>query len=149
MALVTQSGWIDEEPVGVAQRENHIADWNLKWDNGEDFMMGIFIGDTQVGGTGFHLRGAIDSIEIGYWVRAGYLGRGIATAVTRALTTAAFGMQSISTVEIQNDVANFISVLIPERLGYVKYWTGDSIIEAPGESGCSNKWRMKKEDWLG
>lgn len=142
-------GWIDEEPVSVAQRESQIADWNLKWDDGEDFMMGIFIGDTQVGGTGFHLRGANDSIDIGYWVRTGYTGRGIATAVTRALTTAAFGMQSISTVEIHHDVANFISGLIPERLGYIKYWTGDWVIEAPSESGFRNKWRMKKEDWHG
>lgn len=141
-------GWIDEEPVDVSQREVHIATWNAKWDAGEDFMMGIFLDDIQVGGTGFHLRGAVDSLEIGYWVRTGYTGKGIATAVTGALTTVAFEMDTIRTVEIHHDVENIISGLIPQRLGFEKYWTGESVIEAPSESGVRNKWRMQQADWL-
>lgn len=139
--------WIDPEPLSVAQRELNIEDWNNQWDRGEDFMLGVYIEGTQVGGTGLHLRTDTGSPHIGYWVRSGYGGRGIATAAARALTTAAFAMDAITSVEIHHDVANVISGLIPKKLGYEQYWTGPTAIEAPGESGITNKWRMYQDNW--
>ncbi|MFZ4111576.1 MAG: GNAT family N-acetyltransferase [Ilumatobacteraceae bacterium] len=137
--------WIKFEPQSVGQREELIATWGDAWENRSEFVMGIFLGDRVVGGTGLHLRGDVNTVEIGYWVHVDYIGRGIATQVSQALCEAAFAMwPEIDIVEIVHDEANVASGKVPDRLGFQHVFTGQRQPEAPGESGVLYRWEKKR-----
>ena len=57
-------------------------------------------------------------IQICYWVRKGYEGNGVATAVTEILTQKAFFPKRFGYVEIHVDKANLASRKVPEKLGF-------------------------------
>lgn len=90
---------------------------------GADFTLGIFSpgGDRLLGGTGYHLRGvplAHAQAEIGMWVRADEAGRGLGTAVLRALL--AWGLSDawpFQRLEWRCDVDNTASVRTAEGAG--------------------------------
>jgi RimJ/RimL family protein N-acetyltransferase len=71
-----------------------------------------------LGGTGFHVRGGPDVIEIGYWLTTEATGRGLMTRVVGALIDAARQVDGVRQVEIKCDVANERSAAIPRRLGF-------------------------------
>jgi RimJ/RimL family protein N-acetyltransferase len=107
--------------------------------------MGIFLGERVVGGTGLNLRGAENTVEIGYWVHVDYIGKGIATQVSRALTESAFALwEEIDTVEIHHDEANIASGKVPQHLGFQHVRTVERIPEAPSESGVGYHWAMAR-----
>jgi RimJ/RimL family protein N-acetyltransferase len=137
--------WIKFEPQSVAQREELIKTWNEAWENRTEFVMGIFHGVQVVGGTGLHLRGSVNTVEIGYWIHVDYIGKGIATQVAGALTELAFAMwPEINTVEIVHDEANVASGKVPHRVGFRHVFTGKRRPEAPGESGVLCRWEKKR-----
>ena len=137
--------WIKFEPQSVGQREELIATWGDAWENRSEFVMGIFLGDRVVGGTGLHLRGDVNTVEIGYWVHADFQGRGIASLVSDALTQAAFSLWSeIDAIEIIHDEANSASGRVPARLGFQHVATERRTPEAPGESGVLCRWVKKR-----
>ena len=136
--------WIAEEPVTVAERERLIERWNVGWEEGTDFVYGVFLADVIVGGFGMHRRIGPGGIEIGYWVRARYTGRGYATAVADVLTDAAFTVEDITHVEIHHDKANIASRRVPEKLGYELVCEVDEGVTAPATTGISCHWRMSR-----
>ena len=139
--------WIKFEPQSVGQREELIATWGDAWENRSEFVMGIFLGDRVVGGTGLHLRGDVNTVEIGYWVHVDYIGRGIATQVSQALCEAAFAMwPEIDIVEIHHSESNIASGKVPLRLGFKHVRTiRNQTPEAPGESGVGYHWAINRE----
>lgn len=139
--------WIKFEPQTVAQREDLIRTWSDSWDACTEFVMGIFLGDRVVGGTGLHLRGDINTVEIGYWLHVDYLGREIASQVAGALTELAFATWlEIDTVEIHHSESNIASGKVPLRLGFKHVRTvRNQIPEAPGENGVGYHWAKKRE----
>ena len=137
--------WIKFEPQSVPQREELIKTWSEAWDHRTEFVMGIFLDDRVVGGTGLHLRGDVNTVEIGYWVHVDYIGRGIATQVSRALTETAFALWAeIDTVEIHHDQANEASAAVPQRLNFERFATSNREPEAAGESGVMYRWEKKR-----
>ena len=56
--------------------------------------------------------------ELGYWLGAKHLGRGLATRSCRALVDAAFSRLKLNRVEIRVDPKNAKSLAVPERLGF-------------------------------
>jgi RimJ/RimL family protein N-acetyltransferase len=137
--------WIKFEPQTVAQREELITTWNESWEQRTEFVMGIFLGERVVGGSGIHLRGDENTVEIGYWVHVDYIGRGIATQVSRALTKTSFALwEEIDTVVIIHDEANIASGKVPDLLGFQHVDTGKREPEAPGESGVMYRWEKKR-----
>ena len=139
--------WAKFEPQTVAQRRELIEVWSREWDQGLNYTMGIFIGSECVGGTGFHLRGDVGVLEIGYWVSTVHSGRGIITRVSEALTTSAFMAPEVHEVQILHDVANVRSQRIPERLGFTMTGESDRNAEAPAEAGRLRRWVMTREQW--
>jgi RimJ/RimL family protein N-acetyltransferase len=138
--------WIKFEPQSVIQREELITTWNESWEQRTEFVMGIFSGDQVVGGTGLHLRGADNTVEIGYWVHVDYIGKGIATQVAGALTETAFALWAeIDTVEIHHDQANEASAAVPRRLNFEHVETSNREPEAPSEIGVLVRW-IKRRD---
>ena len=137
--------WIKFEPQSVTQREALIKTWTDSWDGRTEFVMGIFLDHRIVGGTGLHLRGAANTVDIGYWVHADFTGKGIATQVSDALTLEAFRLwPEIDTVVIVHDEANIASGKVPLRLGFKHVSTGQREPEAPGESGVMLHWEKKR-----
>jgi RimJ/RimL family protein N-acetyltransferase len=120
-----------------------------KFRRGEDFGYAIWDDTTRllVGGAGLHPRLGPGRIEIGYWVRDGWLRRGIATAAARALTSAALTMPEIEEVHIHCDEANVASAAVPDRLGFRLAQIVEDEVDAPAEVGRSMEWVMSRSNW--
>lgn len=112
------------------------------WDAGQEFGYLIVDGTdgSILGGGGLHRRGAPETLEIGYWRRAGAGGRGIVTALASALTAAGLALPGIERIEIHCDVANGASGAVPRRLGYAMAGIIDTPVRAPGETGRHAVW---------
>ena len=131
--------WVAAEPLTLEER--------LEWLRGVHDAEGIFVGDTCVGGTGLHDRIGPTGREIGYWVRAGWTGRGIATEAARQLTERAFTIRGIDHVEIHHDKANVASGGVPRRLGFTLVDEVANSVLAPGEIGIDCRWVVERDQW--
>ena len=80
--------WAANEPTDIDTKIALIRRFRGQFDLGQDFTYGIFDREeTQaLGGTGLHTRLGSDAREIGYWVRADGINRGVATEAAGALT---------------------------------------------------------------
>jgi RimJ/RimL family protein N-acetyltransferase len=112
--------WAMKEPSSLDQTRDLLDRGTTRFAEGEDFMYTIFDHDeTEVlGGAGLHRRAEADCLEMGYWIRAGRVGRGYATEAARALSIAALETPGICRVQIDCDPRNQRSIRIPEKLGY-------------------------------
>ncbi|MFI5043865.1 MAG: GNAT family N-acetyltransferase [Acidimicrobiales bacterium] len=119
--------------------------FDLGWEAGTDFNYGLFLGSEVVGGCGLHDRlGVTDGLEIGYWVRTGRTGRGVATTAVGALCQAAFRLGEVTHVEIHHDKANRASSRVPAKLGFRLVREIADEVYAPAEVGISCEWRLDR-----
>ena len=114
--------WARSEPQELAEKVALLRRFRGQFDLGTDFALGMFdAGENEVvGGTGLHKRRGADALEIGYWIRTGRTGRGLATESSAALTRVAFELCDVDRVEIRVDPANEASIGIPRRLGFAE-----------------------------
>jgi RimJ/RimL family protein N-acetyltransferase len=91
------------------------------FDTDQDYIYAIFNADeTEVwGGTGLHPRIGPHGREIGYWIHAQQIGRGVATEASAALTRVAFEVHKVDRVEIRCDPRNHRSAGVPRKLAFV------------------------------
>ena len=136
--------WIALEPQSVDQRRQLICEWEDSWANGGDVVFGVLLNDRAIGGAGLHYRGAPDVLHIGYWLDVAHVGKGFATELAGALTSAAFENPEIRRVEIHHDQANEASEAVPRRLGFHRESEEASLIEAPGEVGIDVCWCLER-----
>ena len=139
--------WVAAEPLSLAERRAQIARWQAEADAGGDEVVGLFLGDRVVGGSGLRRRIGPGGLEIGYWVHVDFTRRGIASAASRALTNHAFTMQDIDRVEIHHDLGNVASEGVPRGLGF--RLVGEEVREgkAPAETGVHRVWRVTRAEW--
>jgi RimJ/RimL family protein N-acetyltransferase len=111
--------WAAAEPKGMDARIADLRRFRGNFDLAEDFMYGIFDrAEARVlGGTGLHTR-AGERREIGYWIHADHVGRGLATEAAAALTRVAFEVERVRRLEIRCDPLNTRSSAIPAKLGF-------------------------------
>ncbi|MEV7782242.1 GNAT family N-acetyltransferase [Kitasatospora sp. NPDC088351] len=134
--------WAAEAPTR-AQTGRLTAAGAAAWDAGTDF---IYLAGLDarpgsvIGAFGLHGRIGPGALEIGYWVSAEHVGRGIATAAARALTETALALPGIERVEIRCDQANGPSAAVPRKLGYRLDRVADTAVRAPGETGRQLVW---------
>ncbi len=142
--------WIAGEPLPLDARRTLHADWERQWLAGGDVVLGIFEDGVAVGSTGLHRRLGPGALEIGYWVDAGHLRRGIASRASAGLTDAAFVLPGIDRVEIHHDLTNVHSRRIPEALGFtlVGKSTEPRSPQAPADTGVDLVWRTTRTEWL-
>jgi ribosomal-protein-serine acetyltransferase len=116
------------------------------WNSGTAFSYAITSGGDVVGGCGLMARIGPGGLEIGYWVDAAHLRRGLATAAAAALVEAAFTLPGIDRVEIVHDEANVASGGVPRKLGFVEVERrrNPDGPETSGESGVDVVWRMTR-----
>lgn len=142
--------WIEGEPITLEARRELERGWDEAWAAGGDVLMGIFEDGVPVGSTGLHRRIGEGGLEIGYWVDAGHLGKGIARRASEGLTSLAFTVPGIERVEIHHDLSNVHSRRVPEQLGFRLVGKGRSTRtpQAPADTGVDLVWRMTRNEWL-
>jgi ribosomal-protein-serine acetyltransferase len=75
----------------------------------------------HVGMSGFHhIDWSIPHLEMGYWLRTRFEGKGYMTEAARHLTRLAFETLSAERVEIRCDTRNQPSAAVAERAGYTR-----------------------------
>lgn len=139
--------WAGEPPMTLAQRLRQLASWEREWRAGGDCVYGIFAEEEVAGGSGLHRRLGPGGLEIGYWLAAGFTGRGLMTVAAGLLTDAAFNAPGIEFVEIHHDKANERSGAVPRRLGYTLVREVAREPQAPAEIGIECQWRLTREQW--
>jgi RimJ/RimL family protein N-acetyltransferase len=114
--------WAQAEPTTLEEKRSLLESFAGMFERDEDFVYGIFDRAERrvVGGTGLHPRLEGNAREIGYWIRADAIGRGLATESTAALTRVGFEVDGLELVEIHCDPANVRSAAIPRKLGYAE-----------------------------
>jgi RimJ/RimL family protein N-acetyltransferase len=93
-----------------------------------------------VGCCGLHNRVGVGALEIGYWVRAGHTGQGIATEAARLLTRSALALGRVECVEIRCDEANVRSAAIPPKVGFRLDRVERRPPDSPGETDHHMVW---------
>jgi RimJ/RimL family protein N-acetyltransferase len=130
--LIPWMPWARFEPQSVEDKVELCRLFRGQFDLDQNYVYGIFSPDEteQLGGSGFHKRANEGSLEIGYWVAASAIGRGIATEVTAAQTRAGFELAGLDRIDIQVDSANDRSLAIPRKLGFTEEGTLRRRVEA-------------------
>jgi RimJ/RimL family protein N-acetyltransferase len=117
--------WAHDEPQALDEKVALLRRFRGQFDLDQDFVYGLFErdGEAVVGGAGLHPRVGDDALEIGYWLRAERVGRGLAREATAALTLVAFRVCLVDRVEIHVDPANERSLAVPRALGFTEEGT--------------------------
>lgn len=140
--------WSLKEPISMPEREALLKKFQLDFEEGKDFVFGIFDKDenTLIGSTGLHTRLDEDSREIGYWINSLFHGKGYATEAVMALVKVGFMIEDLSRLVIKCADTNLASAAIPQKLGFkmIERITGG----ATGTSGLPLLiWEMRKDDF--
>jgi RimJ/RimL family protein N-acetyltransferase len=119
---LTRAGmtWVAEEPLSLEQRVEWLRQRRGHFDLGKDYVYGIFdAGETRVfGGTGLYPRVGPRARELGYWIRAGAVGQGLAKEATGALVRVGFEVDRVERLEIHCDPTNLASAAVARRIGF-------------------------------
>jgi RimJ/RimL family protein N-acetyltransferase len=142
--------WIADEPLTLEERRDLIDRWEAEWLDGGDVVLGAFVGDELVGGTGLHRRLGPDALEIGYWVSRRRVRQGIASEMAATLVDVAFSLPEIRQVEIHHDLTNLASEGVPRKLGFADLGERPSNRgedRAPAECGTDRAWGIDRRRW--
>ena len=114
--------WTAGEPTTLEEKVAMLRRWRGEFDLDEEYIFGIFSQDEMGvwGGTGLHKRLKGDALEIGYWIHADQINRGLATEISAALSRVALEVHKVDRVEIHCDPENVRSAAIPRKLGFVQ-----------------------------
>jgi RimJ/RimL family protein N-acetyltransferase len=112
--------WAMEEPETVEAKARRLRGFRASFDTDREFLYGIFArgGRRVLGGIGLHPRIGEGGLEIGYWIRPDFQGRGLVSEATAALVRVAFEVHAARRVEIRCDPGNTRSFAVPARLGF-------------------------------
>lgn len=112
--------WAADEPHDLAWHRARIRAGVEDEAAGGDRLRVIVADGEVVGACGLHRRIGPGGLELGYWVRAGWTRRGIATAAVAQLVGEAFADPGIATVEIHHDAANVASGAVAAAAGFTR-----------------------------
>ena len=113
--------WAAGHPQDLQEHIERLRTWRSKFDQGQDFVYGVFDRDETcvLGGSGLHIRSrSTDAREIGYWIHKDFTSQGLATELSAALTRVAFEIDHVRRVEIHCLPENRRSAAVPRRLGF-------------------------------
>ncbi|MCX6092361.1 MAG: GNAT family protein [Candidatus Bipolaricaulota bacterium] len=114
------------------------------------FRGGILSRDERlaVGSSGLHTRLDAGGLEIGYWIRASHVGRGLATEAASALVKVAFEIAKVERVEIHCRPDNVASAAVPRKLGFTHEATRRELSrDADGTPHDSMVWTLLAREY--
>jgi RimJ/RimL family protein N-acetyltransferase len=134
--------WARDEPISMDERSELVASFMREYDDGRDFVMGIFLRDSEayVGGTGLHTRLGEGILEIGYWIAADRQRNGYVTEAATALTQVAIDFAGAERVEIHHLPRNLHSRAIPERCGFTYEGRHEMLMPGVEELEAADVW---------
>jgi ribosomal-protein-serine acetyltransferase len=138
--------WIAEEPVSVFQRRALLEQWRRGWPTAGEAVYGVFLDGVLAGIAGLRPRNR-RTLEIGYWIHAAFVRRGLASGAARLLTDLAFGWPEVEAVEIHHDKGNVASGGVPRTLGYTFVGEAPDPKLSPADTGVDCTWRIARADW--
>jgi ribosomal-protein-serine acetyltransferase len=123
-------GYADEDSRDFIERS--LANWA----GGTEFNYAVFttIGEL-VGGIGLMTRMGPGVLEIGYWTRTAYAGRGYMTIAVNALTRVALSLPGIERAAIQHDASNAASAAVAAKAGFTEVSRVEREPQAAAETG--------------
>ena len=113
--------WTVHEPLPLEERLTWIRTQRGHFDLGSDYCYGAF--DKTSGslcGMGL-LRlspSSVDERELGYWIHAAFVRRGLCTELVSALVRVAFEIEALDALEIRTFPHNNPSARVAEKLGF-------------------------------
>ena len=138
----------------VEESEITVRRFRARYLLNDDFVLGIFSSDERqlLGGSGFHLReGGLPqrAAEIGMWIRADAAGKGLGTAVLRALLTWGFTEWPWERLAWRCDGRNLASRRTAEKAGLTHEGVlRQHLLLADGSRRDTYLYAMLKADWL-
>ncbi|GAA4470721.1 GNAT family N-acetyltransferase [Phytohabitans houttuyneae] len=125
-----------KDSYDTAATHAFIATSTEEWAKGTTFNYAIFdTGGDLVGAIGLMSRMGPGVLEIGYWTRTRYAGRGYMTAAVEKLAQVALALPGIDRVAIRHDASNAASAAVATKAGFTEVDRIDREPEAPGETG--------------
>ncbi|NNJ12047.1 GNAT family N-acetyltransferase [Chloroflexales bacterium ZM16-3] len=119
---------------------------------GQEFTLGIWIGDELVGGTGYHLRWGpleLGNAEIGMWVSAARAGQGLGTRALSALLEWGFTAWPWQRLVWLCDTRNLASARVAEKGGLVREGTFRSdALTVDGSRRDTHLFAILRDEWL-
>ena len=139
--------WATDEAADPDSQRRRLEAAVGLWEQGSDYSY-VVVGDDEpvLGVISLMARVGPRALEIGYWLRSDWTGRGIATSCVAALTEAGLDAPGVDLIEIHCDEANVRSAAIPRRLGYRLDRVEDEEITAPGEIGRNMIWTFPPDE---
>ena len=156
-------GEVEAAYMAVIESEDHLRPWmpwaqaytrasaadflaacEHDWQTGAAFNYAITSGGLIVGCCGLMARIGPGGLEIGYWVHAAHIRRGLATTAAAALTDAAFRLPGVDHVEIVHDELNEASAAVPRKLGFTKIGSRPLDIRPEAGTGIGIVWRLTR-----
>lgn len=110
--------WSHHEPESIEKKQERLKRWRSDYLENRDYAVVVFRENKFICGAGLHSRLGRNALEIGYWVRADEINKGIATKVSLALTKLALEYIKVDEVEICHDIKNIASAKVPLKLKY-------------------------------
>jgi RimJ/RimL family protein N-acetyltransferase len=134
------------EPAVAADQALRLALGREAFDAGGDANYTWFDGDEVVGGGGIMGRQGPGVAEIGYWVRVGRTGRGIATRAVIALGALVWQQagEGVDRIEIRCDEANVRSAAVARRAGFSHLETRTEPRTAPADTNRTMIWVQRR-----
>jgi RimJ/RimL family protein N-acetyltransferase len=134
--------WARDEPISPEHRSESLATFVREYDEGVDFVMGIFLRDTgtYLGGSGVHTRLGEGILEINYWIAADQQRKGFVTEGVIALTQVAIDFAGAERVEIHHLPKNLLSRAVPERLAYTYEGRHQTLMPGVEELEAADVW---------
>lgn len=138
------------ENYSIAESETFIKHSIESWENKTEFNFGIF--DAQsgefVGGIGLNLFNNVRGLtNLGYWVRTGWQGRGIAHTATRLLAKTAFEDLDLNRIEIAAAVENYASRKVAEKAGATREGVLRKLLSIGGKPYDAVMFSFVREDF--
>jgi RimJ/RimL family protein N-acetyltransferase len=119
---------------------------------GEDFVLGLWIGEELVGGSGFHLRwGGVDSgnAEVGMWISAARAGQGLGTRALAALLAWGFTAWPWQRLVWQCDTRNVGSARVAEKNGLSREGTlRADALDVAGARRDTHLYAILRGEWV-
>jgi ribosomal-protein-serine acetyltransferase len=139
--------WATREAAERGNQLARIAEADHNWESGLGYVYSVLTAEhgTLVGEIALHLRDSGQSVELGYWIATGQVGRGYATLAADAMTSVALAMPNVTRVEIHCDAANAASAAVARKLGYRLDRIEARRADAPGESGRLMVWLRDRQ----